>query len=88
MRQGNVLYYLHGDHLGSTSLTTDADGVKVAESRYLPYGQERWSDGAAVTDFGFTSQRREGFELYDYNARYYSSYLNRMINEQRRIFIH
>jgi RHS repeat-associated protein len=67
--------------LGSVSLTTDSNGEVIAESRYLPYGQERWSNGAAVTDFGFTSQRNErSFGLYDYNARYYSPYLNRFIS--------
>ncbi len=40
MRKGPGLYYLHGDHLGPTSLTTNASGVIVAQSRYLPYGQE------------------------------------------------
>ena len=28
--------YLLGDHLGSTSLTTDANGAKVSEMRYKP----------------------------------------------------
>jgi hypothetical protein len=66
MRRGDEVYYLHGDHLGSTSLTTDANGAKVAETRYLPYGQERWTaGGAAVTDFGFTGQRKDGFGLMD-----------------------
>jgi RHS repeat-associated protein len=78
MRRGDEVYYLSGDHLGSVSLTTDSAGNVQSESRYLPYGSLRWTNGAAVTDFGFTSQRREsGFGLYDYNARYYSPYLNR-----------
>jgi len=47
MRKGSELYYLHGDHLGSTSLTTDANGGIMAQSRYLPYGQERWTSGPA-----------------------------------------
>ncbi|MBN1991713.1 MAG: RHS repeat-associated core domain-containing protein [Anaerolineae bacterium] len=88
LRQGDVVYYLHGDHpsallrtgLGSTSLTTAGTGAVVSEARYLPYGRERCADGAAVTDFGFTSQRKEGFGLYDYNARYYSPYLGRFIS--------
>jgi RHS repeat-associated protein len=81
MRQGSQVYYLHGDHLGSTSLTTDANGNVVAQVRYLPYGEERWGTGALPTDFGFTGQRQEsGFGLYDYNARYYSPYLNRFIS--------
>ena len=33
MRQNDVVYYLHGDHLGSTSLTTDIDGNLVYEAR-------------------------------------------------------
>ncbi len=32
-----TLTYLHGDHLGSVSLTTDASGQKVSEQRYKPY---------------------------------------------------
>jgi RHS repeat-associated protein len=80
MRRGAEVYFIHGDHLGSTSLTTDSDGAVVAESRYLPYGQERWRAGAGVTDFGFTSQRREGFGLYDYLARMYSPSLGRFIS--------
>jgi hypothetical protein len=43
-----VIYYLHGDHLGSTSLTTKASGITVSEARYLPYGD------TGPTDFGFT----------------------------------
>jgi RHS repeat-associated protein len=81
MRQGDVVYYLHSDHLGSTSLTTDITGTVVAETRYLPYGEERWKNEAQPTDFTFTGQRAErGFGLMDYNARYYDSYLNRFIS--------
>jgi hypothetical protein len=58
MRRGDVVYYLNGDHLGSTSLTTDPSGAVIAETRYLPYGEERWNDGVQPTDFGFTSLRR------------------------------
>jgi RHS repeat-associated protein len=81
MRQGDVVYYLSGDHLGSTSLTTDENGDIVSEVRYLPYGEERWSSGATPTDFTFTGQRNEaGFGLMDYNARYYSARLGRFVS--------
>jgi len=33
MRNNNTLYYLLGDHLGSTSLTANSSGSKVAELR-------------------------------------------------------
>jgi hypothetical protein len=45
MRRDNVVYWLVGDHLGTTSLVPGAQGTKVAESRHLPYGGERWSSG-------------------------------------------
>jgi RHS repeat-associated protein len=80
MRQGDVVYYLHGDHLGSVSLTTDSAGTVVAERRYLPYGQVRWSSRAAMTDFGFTGQRNDSFGLMDYKARYYDPFLGRFIS--------
>ena len=81
MRQGAEVHYLHGDHLGSTSLTTNSAGAVVAEGRYLPFGGSRWSNGSAMTDFGFTGQREESsLGLYDYNARMYSASLGRFIS--------
>jgi RHS repeat-associated protein len=54
----------------------------VAETRYLPYGEERWTAGGAQpTDFTFTGQRVErGFGLMDYRARYYDPRLGRFIS--------
>jgi RHS repeat-associated protein len=80
VRKGGQVYYLHRDHLGSTSLTTDSSGNVVHEARYLPYGQVRWESGASTTDFGFTGQRDEAsFGLMDFNARYYSPRLGTFI---------
>jgi RHS repeat-associated protein len=73
--------FIHADHLGSTSLTTDISGTVAAETRYLPYGEERWITGTLVTDFTFTGQRAErGFGLMDYNARYYDPWLGRFVS--------
>jgi RHS repeat-associated protein len=80
MRQEGVVYYIHTDHLGSTSLTTDAGGAVVAEQRYLPYGEVRWSEGTLPTDFTFTGQRAEGFGLLDYHARFYDPVLGRFVS--------
>ncbi|MCP4597138.1 MAG: hypothetical protein GY843_11720 [Neptuniibacter sp.] len=75
------VYYLHGDHLGSTSLTTDENGAMVARQLYHPYGTTRYSEGTLATDFGFTGQRNvAGIGLMDYNARFYHPYLNRFIS--------
>jgi RHS repeat-associated protein len=81
MRKSGVVYYLHGDHLGSTSLTTNANSTEVARQLYYPYGEVRWSSGTLPTDYTFTGQRNESsFNLMDYNARYYDPYLNRFIS--------
>jgi RHS repeat-associated protein len=85
MRQGpagqaGTVTYLHGDHLGSTSLTTDAGGAVTARVLYYPYGEERYREGALQTDYQFTGQRREGFGLYDYQARFYDHALGRFIS--------
>ena len=56
----------------------------VAETRYKPYGEIRWSSGAMPTDFGDTGQRLEkaGYvgSLMDYKARAYSPVLGRFVS--------
>ena len=52
----NGLFYLLNDQLGSTSVTTDASGNKVAELRYYPYGQTRYSWNNTPTSHRFTGQ--------------------------------
>jgi RHS repeat-associated protein len=83
MRQGSEVTYLHGDHLGSTSLATNASGAKVARVLYYPYGEERYREGTLPTDFTYTGQRSEGSGLgglMDYNARFYDVALGRFIS--------
>jgi len=78
MRADGVVYYLHGDHLGSTSLTTDASGAVVARQFYHPYGTVRHSEGTLPTNFGFTGQRHDGSTgLIFMHARYYHAGLGR-----------
>ena len=70
MRVGTTLSYLFGDHLGSTSITTDASGSLSGELRYLPFGETRYESG----------QREEAeIGLYFYGARWYDSSLARFI---------
>ncbi len=80
-----TLTYLHGDNLGSVSLTTNAAGQKLSEQRYKPYGEVRWSSGAGMpTDFTFTGQRAGPANyvgsLTDYVARFYSPALGRFVS--------
>jgi RHS repeat-associated protein len=78
----NDLYFLHSDHLGSTTVTTDLSQNIVGQQRYYAYGEPRNTSGALHTDRRFTGQREEtGLgSLYDYNARYYSPLIGRFIS--------
>jgi RHS repeat-associated protein len=84
MRQGDVVYYLHSDHLGSTSVLSDENGQQVTDSRvaYLPYGGLRLGDASTLpTDYTFTGQRDEaGLGLMHYGARFYSPRLGRFVS--------
>jgi hypothetical protein len=60
MQQGSTVSFLHSDHLGSASLTTNNAGTKIAEARYMPYGEMRYQWSSTPTDKRFTSQRFEG----------------------------
>jgi RHS repeat-associated protein len=76
--QISIITHLHGDHLGSASLTTDIYGGVNDEMRYYPYGEAR--SGSMATDRRFTGQREEtAIGLYDYRARYYDPVLGRFI---------
>jgi RHS repeat-associated protein len=75
----SVLYFLHSDHLGSTSLTTDASGNAVARQLYDAWGNIRASasSGTMPTDIGYTGQRLDATGLMYFQARYYASSLGR-----------
>jgi len=79
----NGPYYFHTDHLGSTSLMSDAAGQKVETSvaRYLPYGGWRTEPTANLTDRAYTGQKHNmDIGLYYYNARYYAPGTGRFIS--------
>ena len=69
VKRGSDLYHLHGDHLGSTSLTTRGS-AETANRAYYAYGAERSATGDLKTDHTFTGQKRDATGLMFYNARY------------------
>ena len=72
------VYYMIGDHLGSSSLLVDSSGAKVGEMLYKPWGELRYASGDLPTEYRFTGQRRESsLGLYDYGARWYDPALGR-----------
>ena len=79
VKRGSALYHLHGDHLGSTSLTT-AGSVVEASRAYYAYGSERSASGDLRTDRTFTGQKSDATGLLYYNARYYDPALGTFIS--------
>jgi len=79
LRQNGTLYYLLSDHLGSTTLVTDASGNIVSELRYKPWGETRHNSGSTPTRYQYTGQYSytPDFGLYFYNARWYDPALGR-----------
>jgi len=72
--------WLLGDHLGSTSMVTDASGVMVSEVRYSAFGETRYQNGTLTTDYLYTGQRQEAeIGLYYYVARWYDPAIGRFI---------
>jgi hypothetical protein len=44
------------DHLGSTSIVTDASGAIVSETRYKAWGEVRYTSGVTPTNYMYTGQ--------------------------------
>jgi len=89
MRENGTLYFLLRDHastslstsLGSTSITADAGGNKIAEIRYDPFGATRFTENDTPTDYRYTGQLEQaGIGLYYYNARWYDPALGRFVS--------
>ncbi len=82
VRQNAMLSYLHGDHLGSTSVATNAGGAAISSARYFAYGGQRSGNLFALpTDHAFTGQKLDkGTGLMHYGARYFDSALGTFIS--------
>ena len=79
VKRGSDLYHLHGDHLGSASLTTSGS-AETASRAYYAYGAERSATGDLQTDHTFTGQKRDAAGLMYYNARYYDPALGTFVS--------
>ena len=79
MRTGtNAPVYFLQDHLGSTSITSDASGVLISQLWYKAWGEIRYSSGTTPTKYTYTGQysNTADFGLMYYGARWYDSYIN------------
>jgi RHS repeat-associated protein len=76
--------YFHSDHLGSSSVVTNADGIQVSRYEYSPYGSltvNELADGqtSQPTNYYFTGKELDSTGLYFYGARYYDPVIGRFI---------
>ncbi len=77
-RVNGTLHWLVSDHLGSTSVTANADGSFKSQIQYTAFGEIRASAGITETEYRYTGQLRQAeVGLYYYVARFYDPYLNR-----------
>ncbi len=74
-------FFYHGDHLGSSSMITDAYGAVYQHLEYFPYGEtwieEGGSYGGNTPGYKFTGKELDPETgLYYYGARYYDPVLS------------
>jgi|GEM_PF-3715153 len=79
MRKDGVLNFILSDHLGSTSIITDASGNVVSQQGYKAWGEVRSAAGNSPTNYTYTGQysNTADFGLMFYNARWYDPALGR-----------
>ncbi|MFH0860886.1 MAG: RHS repeat-associated core domain-containing protein [Candidatus Altiarchaeota archaeon] len=69
------IYYYLKDHLGSTSVITDAAGQEIARQSYTPFGE---TIDNAINKYLYTDQEYDiESGLYYYGARYYNPTIKR-----------
>ncbi|MHB1306150.1 MAG: toxin TcdB middle/N-terminal domain-containing protein [Limisphaerales bacterium] len=72
--------YYHQDHLGSSTVITDAQGALVEETAYYPYGVPRHEHQLRQVEeaYGFTQKERDRESgLHYFEARFLSAALSR-----------
>ena len=82
LRQSNAtsgaLYFLQ-DHVGTTTVLTDAAGAVVERQNYEAFGE---SSSSALTRYGYTGRERDNTSgLLYYRARWYDPQSGRFISE-------
>jgi RHS repeat-associated protein len=73
------LSFVHGDHLGSVSATTNAAGTLLSSQRFDPWGKVI-TGGIAQTKRNYTGQYLDATGLLFYNARYYDPGIGRFVS--------
>ena len=80
---GEGIQYFSKDHLGSSTVVTDASGAIVEQADYRPFGEDRFYTGTASTPtpYKYTDQELDtSTGLYNYDARHYDPAIGRFIS--------
>jgi RHS repeat-associated protein len=78
VRTNGTLSFLLSDHIGSITVTTDANGAVITQALYKAFGEMRNTPGNLGTDYKFTGQREEAsLGIYYFNARWFDPSLGR-----------
>jgi RHS repeat-associated protein len=81
-----LIRYQLNNHLGSSSLELDEDGVEISYEEYYPYGSTSYQAAdknikAAAKRYRYTGKERDDETgLYYYGARYYAAWLGRWVS--------
>jgi len=71
VRVNGILSWVLGDHLGSTSVTANADGSFKSQIQYTAFGEIRASLGITDSEYRYTGQLRQAeLGLYYYVAHW------------------
>ncbi|MCA9950619.1 MAG: peptidoglycan DD-metalloendopeptidase family protein [Anaerolineales bacterium] len=81
----NGIFYILGDHLGSTSTIIQQNATVMKQEYYYPFGGNRGSEFSEITTKRFTGQYHEaglpgGEGLSYYGARWYDAQLGRFLS--------
>ena len=79
--------YYHQDHIGSSSVLTDANGVLVEETTFFPFGAPRTQNTPRQVQnpYEFTQKERDRESQLDYfEARYLACFLGRFVAADRK----
>ena len=78
--KGTAVAYYHKDHLNSSTVMTNAAGVKAEGTEYAPYGTLRARTGDVVSNYRYTGKELDTETgLYNYGVRYYEPMIGRFI---------
>jgi len=77
----STVYYILGDHLGSTTVVANSNGTEPSRQLYKAWGESRYNFSVLPTQYQFTGQKNmTTVGLYHYGARWYDVYLNRFLS--------